>query len=149
MRTTHIKSLCVQLIVISDFYGPADEQEILKERRDEVFLCIKYGIVRVPSGEITGISGKSEYIRQSCENSLKRLGIKCIDLYYQHRIDPNTPIEDTVSALAKLVKEGKAKYIGLSECSAETLRRTYKVHPIAAIQEKYKSFDDFAPDDWG
>ncbi|PKK64122.1 Aldo/keto reductase [Rhizophagus irregularis] len=81
--------------------------------------------------------GKPEYVRQACENSLKRLGVDYIDLYYQHRVDPNTPIEDTVGALAELVKEGKIKYIGLSECSAKTLRRAYKVHPIAAVQMEY------------
>ncbi|CAB5396329.1 unnamed protein product [Rhizophagus irregularis] len=80
---------------------------------------------------------KPEYVRQACENSLRRLGVNYIDLYYQHRVDPNTPIEDTVGALAELVKEGKIKYIGLSECSAESLRRAYKVHPIAAVQMEY------------
>ncbi|CAB4403371.1 unnamed protein product [Rhizophagus irregularis] len=133
----------------ADLYGSGANEillsKVLKERRNE---------------------GKPEYVRQACENSLKRLGVDYIDLYYQHRVDPNTPIEDTVGALAELVKEGKIKYIGLSECSAETLRRAYKVHPIAAIQMeysvtivaysplghgfltgKYKSIDDFEPND--
>ncbi|CAB4435727.1 unnamed protein product [Rhizophagus irregularis] len=110
--------------------------KVLKDRRNEVFLCTKFGIVRGPNGEFS-VSGKPEYVHQSCENSLKRLGVDYIDLYYQHRVDPNTPIEDTVGALAELVKEGKIKYIGLSECSAETLRRAYKVHPIAAVQIEY------------
>lgn len=102
-----------------------------------MFLCTKFGFVLGPNGEVQGVSGKPEYIRQACEKSLKRLGIDCIDLYYQHRVDPNTPIEDTVGALAELVKEGKIRYIGLSECSAENLRRAYKVHPIAAVQMEY------------
>ncbi|EXX77273.1 aldo/keto reductase [Rhizophagus irregularis DAOM 181602=DAOM 197198] len=110
--------------------------KVLKERRNEVFLCTKFAFSRGPNGEYN-ISGKPEYVRQACENSLRRLGVNYIDLYYQHRVDPNTPIEDTVGALAELVKEGKIKYIGLSECSAESLRRAYKVHPIAAVQMEY------------
>ncbi|GBC07447.1 hypothetical protein RclHR1_07480007 [Rhizophagus clarus] len=89
---------------------------------------------RGPNGEFKGISGKPEYVHQSCENYLKRLGVDYIDLYYQHRVDPNTPIEDTVGALAELVRKGKIKYIGLSECSTETFQRAYKVHPIVAVQ---------------
>ncbi|RIA99726.1 aldo/keto reductase [Glomus cerebriforme] len=125
----------------SDLYGfGANEillSKVLKERRNEVFLCTKFGFSRKATGESMSINGTPEYVRQACENSLKRLGVDCIDLYYQHRVDPNTPIEDTVGALAELVKEGKVKYIGLSECSAETLRRAYKVHPIAAVQIEY------------
>ncbi|RIA84187.1 NADP-dependent oxidoreductase domain-containing protein [Glomus cerebriforme] len=125
----------------SDFYGVGASEilltKVLKERRNEVFLCTKFGIVRGPNREIIGMCGTPEYVRQACDNSLKRLGTDHIDLYYQHRVDPNTPIEDTVSALAELVKEGKVRYIGLSECSAETLRRAYKVHPIAAVQMEY------------
>ncbi|RIA99717.1 aldo/keto reductase [Glomus cerebriforme] len=125
----------------SDIYGfGANEillSKVLKEHRNEVFLCTKFGIVRKQTGEFIGINGTPEYVRQACENSLKRLGVDYIDLYYQHRVDPNTPIEDTVGTLAELVKEGKIKYIGLSECSAETLRRAYKVHPIAAVQIEY------------
>uniref|UniRef100_U9TDG8 NADP-dependent oxidoreductase domain-containing protein n=1 Tax=Rhizophagus irregularis (strain DAOM 181602 / DAOM 197198 / MUCL 43194) TaxID=747089 RepID=U9TDG8_RHIID len=120
----------------ADMYGLGDNEillsKVLKEHRNEVFLCTKFAFLQ-ENGEIK-VSGKPEYVRQACENSLKRLGIDYIDLYYQHRVDPNTPIEDTVGALAELVKEGKIKYIGLSECSAETLRRAYKVHPIAAVQ---------------
>ncbi|CAG8750163.1 19688_t:CDS:2, partial [Rhizophagus irregularis] len=114
--------------------------KILKDRRDEVFICTKFGIVRNSNVKFVGVSnvsGKPEYARQACENSLKRLEIDCIDLYYQHRVDPETPIEDTVGALAELVKEGKIKYIGLSECSAATLRRAHKVHPISAVQIEY------------
>ncbi|CAB5372557.1 unnamed protein product [Rhizophagus irregularis] len=154
----------------ADLYGSGANEillsKVLKERRNEVFICTKFAFSRGPNGEFK-ISGKPEYIRQACDNSLKRLGVNCIDLYYQHRVDPNTPIEDTVSALAELVKEGKIKYIGLSECSAESLRRAYKVHPIAAVQieysvtivaysplgrgfltGKYKSLDDFEQNDY-
>ncbi|RGB32840.1 aryl alcohol dehydrogenase, partial [Rhizophagus diaphanus] len=123
----------------ADMYGFGSNEtlisKVLKEHRNKVFLCTKFAFLQ-ENGEIK-VSGKPEYVRQACENSLKRLGIDYIDLYYQHRVDPNTPIEDTVGALAELVKEGKVKYIGLSECSAETLRRAYKVHPIAAIQMEY------------
>ncbi|CAB5389746.1 unnamed protein product [Rhizophagus irregularis] len=124
----------------ADMYGSGANEillsKVLKERRNEVFLCTKFAFSRGPNGEYN-ISGKPEYVRQACENSLRRLGVNYIDLYYQHRVDPNTPIEDTVGALAELVKEGKIKYIGLSECSAESLRRAYKVHPIAAVQMEY------------
>ncbi|PKK58960.1 aldo/keto reductase [Rhizophagus irregularis] len=128
----------------SDAYGCGANEilisKILKDRRDEVFICTKFGIVRDSNVKFVGVSnvsGKPEYARQACENSLKRLEIDCIDLYYQHRVDPETPIEDTVGTLAELVKEGKIKYIGLSECSAETLRRAHKVHPISAVQIEY------------
>ncbi|GBC06853.1 hypothetical protein RclHR1_00710004 [Rhizophagus clarus] len=177
----------------ADAYGIGANEilisKILKDRRDEVFICTKFGIVRDqdPNVKFVGskVSGKPEYVRKACDASLKRLGIDCIDLYYQHRVDPDTPIEDTVGTLAELVKEGKIKYIGLSECSAATLRRAHKVHPIAAVQVeyspwtldierngimdtckelgiaivafsalgrgfltgKYRSFDDFEPDD--
>ncbi|CAB4435779.1 unnamed protein product [Rhizophagus irregularis] len=118
-----------------DFYGSGANEILLSkalEERSEVFLCTKFAFSLGPNGEIS-ILGKPEYVRQACEYSLKRLG-DYIDLYYQSRVDPNTPIEDTVDVLAELVKEGKIKYIGLSECSAETLRHAYKVLPIAAIQ---------------
>ncbi|PKC66586.1 aldo/keto reductase [Rhizophagus irregularis] len=128
----------------SDVYGSGANEilisKVLKDRRDDVFICTKFGIVRDPNVLnviASNVTGKPEYVRKACDNSLKRLGIDCIDLYYQHRVDPDTPIEDTVGALAELVKEGKVKYIGLSECSAATLRRAHKVHPIAAVQIEY------------
>ncbi|RGB44246.1 aldo/keto reductase [Rhizophagus diaphanus] len=125
----------------SDAYGSGANEilisKVLKDRRDDVFICTKFGIVRDPNVQNSNVSGKPEYVRKACDISLKRLGIDCIDLYYQHRVDPDTPIEDTVGALAELVKEGKVKYIGLSECSAATLRRAHKVHPIAAVQTEY------------
>ncbi|CAB5202183.1 auxin-induced protein PCNT115 [Rhizophagus irregularis] len=125
----------------ADMYGCGANEvlvsKVLKERRNEVFICTKFGIIRGPNGEFEGIRGDREYIHQACEKSLKRLGVDYIDLYYQIRVDINTPIEETVSAMAELVKEGKVKHLGLSECSAETLRRACKVHPIAALQIEY------------
>jgi len=116
--------------------------EVLKKRRDEVFICTKFGIVRDPHnkaflGMDLPVCGTPEYVRMCCDESLKRLGVETIDLYYQHRVDRNTPIEETVRAMAELVKENKVRYLGLSECSAETLRRACKVHPIAAVEVEY------------
>ncbi|CAB4435736.1 unnamed protein product [Rhizophagus irregularis] len=122
--------------------------KVLKDRLNEVFLCSKFGIVIEPNGEFKGISGTPEYVHQACENSLKRLGVDYIDLYYQHRVDPNTPIEDTIGALAELVKKGKIKYIGLSECSAETLRLAYSPLGRGFLTGNYKSIDDFESDDY-
>src|SRR5246127_2547832 len=126
----------------ADVYGPHKNEELvgraIKGRRQEVFLATKFGIVRDPNNPHTrGVSGKPDYVRQSCEASLRRLGVETIDLYYQHRVDPDTPIEDTVGAMAQLIKEGKIRYIGLSEASVQTLRRAAKVHPIAALQTEY------------
>ena len=126
----------------ADMYGPYKNEELIAraihDRRDDVILATKFGIVRDPNNPTKrGVNGKPEYVKQSCEGSLKRLGTDRIDLYYQHRVDPNTPIEETVGALAELVEEGKIRYIGLSEASANTLRRAVKVHPIAALQTEY------------
>ena len=126
----------------ADVYGPHTNEELvgraIKERRNEVVLATKFGIVRDPKNpQARGVNGKPEYVKQSCEASLKRLDTDYIDLYYQHRVDPDTPIEETVGALAELVEEGKIRYIGLSEASAATLRRAVKVHPIAALQTEY------------
>ena len=126
----------------ADVYGPHKNEELvgraIKGRRKEVVLATKFGIVRDPNNpNARGVSGKPEYVRQSCEASLRRLGVETIDLYYQHRVDPNTPIEDTVGAMAQLVKEGKVRYLGLSEASPETMRRAMKVHPITALQTEY------------
>ncbi|HEY8540162.1 MAG TPA: aldo/keto reductase, partial [Steroidobacteraceae bacterium] len=106
-------------------------------RRDEVVLATKFGNVRGPNGEFLGIDGRPEYVRSACDASLKRLKVDCIDLYYQHRVDPKVPIEETVGAMAELVKAGKVRYLGLSEASATTLRRAVTVHPIAALQTEY------------
>lgn len=126
----------------ADVYGPHKNEELvgraIKGRRDEVTLATKFGIVRDPKNpNVRGVSGKPDYVRQSCEASLRRLGVETIDLYYQHRVDPNTPIEDTVGAMAELVHEGKVRYLGLSEASPDTLRRAMKVHPITALQTEY------------
>ncbi|HKN00345.1 MAG TPA: aldo/keto reductase [Candidatus Binataceae bacterium] len=124
----------------SDIYGPYKNEELvgraIRERRSEVVIATKFGIVRGPDGS-RSISGKPEYVRQSVEGSLKRLGIDTIDLYYQHRVDANTPIEETVGAMARLVEEGKVRTLGLSEAGAQTIRRACKVHPIAALQTEY------------
>jgi aryl-alcohol dehydrogenase-like predicted oxidoreductase len=126
----------------ADMYGPYTNEELvgraINDRRKEVVLATKFGIVRDPSQPmIRGISGKPDYVRASCEGSLKRLGVDVIDLYYQHRVDPDTPIEETVGAMAQLVKEGKVRYLGLSEAGAQTMRRACTVHPIAALQSEY------------
>ena len=126
----------------ADVYGPHKNEELvgraIKGRRKEVFLATKFGIVRDPRNpNARGVNGKPDYVRQSCEASLRRLGVATIDLYYQHRVDPSTPIEDTVGAMAELVREGKVRYLGLSEASPETLRRAMKVHPITALQTEY------------
>jgi aryl-alcohol dehydrogenase-like predicted oxidoreductase len=126
----------------SDIYGPHRNEELLGQairgRREQVVLATKFGIVRDPANpSVRGVNGKAEYVRQSCEASLRRLGIETIDLYYQHRVDPATPIEETVGAMAELVKAGKVRYLGLSEAGARTLRRAAEVHPIAALQSEY------------
>ncbi|MBC7203961.1 MAG: aldo/keto reductase, partial [Pusillimonas sp.] len=109
----------------------------IADRRDQVVLATKFANVRGPNGEYRGIRGDAEYVRQACDASLKRLGVDHIDLYYQHRVDPNTPIEETVGAMADLVKAGKVRYLGLSEAAPETIRRAHAVHPISALQTEY------------
>ena len=126
----------------ADVYGPHKNEELvgraIQGRRKDVILATKFGIVRDPKNPAArGVNGKPDYVRQSCEASLRRLGVETIDLYYQHRVDPNTPIEETVGAMAQLVKEGKVRYLGLSEASPETMRRAMKVHPITALQTEY------------
>jgi aryl-alcohol dehydrogenase-like predicted oxidoreductase len=125
----------------SDIYGPQTNEilvgKALRPHRDHVVIATKFGIVRDPDGTRRGINGRPEYVRQACDASLRRLGIETIDLYYQHRIDPNTPIEDTVGAMAELVKAGKVRYLGLSEASVQTIRRAHAVHPISALQTEY------------
>jgi aryl-alcohol dehydrogenase-like predicted oxidoreductase len=126
----------------ADVYGPYKNEELvgrsIKGKRDQIVLATKFGIVRDPSNpNVRGVSGKADYVQRSCEASLRRLGVETIDLYYQHRVDPNTPIEETVGAMAELVKQGKVRYLGLSEASPQTLRRAVKVHPIAALQTEY------------
>jgi aryl-alcohol dehydrogenase-like predicted oxidoreductase len=173
----------------ADMYGSGHNEELvgraIADRRDRVTLATKFGNVRGPKGEFMGVNGKPEYVRSACEASLKRLGVEVIDLYYQHRVDRQVPIEDTVGAMAELVREGKVRFLGLSEARAETIARAAAVHPIAALQTEYslwsrdveadilptcrelgitlvaysplgrgfltgqfKSFEDFAPDDY-
>ena len=134
--------LGVTFLDTADIYGPFTNEELvgkaIRGRREKVVLATKFGIVRDPIKPNTrSVSGKPDYVRSSCEGSLRRLGVETIDLYYQHRVDPNTPIEETVGAMAQLVKEGKVRYLGLSEASPQTMRRATKVHPIAALQTEY------------
>jgi aryl-alcohol dehydrogenase-like predicted oxidoreductase len=125
----------------ADMYGPFINEELvgkaLKPYRDKVVIATKFGNVRGPKGEWLGISGKPDYVRKACEASLKRLGIDMIDLYYQHRVDPQTPIEDTIGAMSRLVEEGKVRFLGMSEAAASTIRKAHKVHRITALQTEY------------
>ena len=135
----------VDLLDTADMYGPYTNETLvgraIADRRDRVVLSTKFGILRDPADPSKrGVSGKPDYVRSSCEGSLKRLGVETIDLYTLHRVDPATPIEETVGAMAGLVKEGKVRWIGLSEASPETLRRAARVHPIAALQSEYSLF---------
>ncbi|MGN6383184.1 MAG: aldo/keto reductase [Dyella sp.] len=130
------------LLDTADMYGPHTNEVLVgqatKGRRDEVFLATKFGIVRDPNDPtVRGISGRPEYVRAACDASLRRLGVDTIDLYYQHRVDPSVPIEETVGAMAELVRAGKVRYLGLSEASGATLERACKVHPIAALQSEF------------
>jgi aryl-alcohol dehydrogenase-like predicted oxidoreductase len=134
--------LGVTLLDTADMYGPYANEELvgraIRDRRDRVVLATKFGIVRDPKDPRNrSVSGKPDYVRRSVEGSLARLGVDHIDLYYQHRVDPETPIEETVGAMAELVREGKVRALGLSEAGVETLRRACKVHPIAALQTEY------------
>ncbi len=137
--------LGVDFLDTADVYGPFTNEELvgraIADRRDTVIVATKFGILRDPATpDRRGISGKPEYVRRSCEGSLKRLGIDTIDLYYQHRVDADTPIEETVGEMSRLVEEGKVRYLGLSEAAPDTLRRAMKVHPITALQTEYSLF---------
>lgn len=125
----------------ADIYGIGKNEELvgraIRDRRGKVTLATKFGNVRGRSGEWLGVNGKPDYVKSACEASLKRLGVDTIDLYYQHRVDPDTPIEETVGAMAELVREGKARYIGLSEAAPQTIRRAHATHPITALQTEY------------
>ena len=134
--------LGVNMLDTADMYGPFKNEELvgraIKGKRDRVVIATKFGNVRDPKDPTKrGINGRPEYVRQACEGSLKRLAVDTIDLYYQHRVDKDTPIEDTVGAMSELVREGKVRYIGLSEASVATIRRAHKVHPISAVQTEY------------
>ncbi|MGH9625931.1 MAG: aldo/keto reductase [Bryobacteraceae bacterium] len=125
----------------ADMYGVGRNEELvgraLRGRREQVILATKFANVRAADGAFQGINGKPEYVRSACDASLRRLGVDRIDLYYQHRVDPDTPIEDTVGAMADLVRQGKIRYLGLSEAGPQTIRRAHAVHPIAALQTEY------------
>jgi aryl-alcohol dehydrogenase-like predicted oxidoreductase len=133
--------LGVNFLDTADMYGVGENEKLvgraISGRRKEVVLATKFGNVRGKDGSFLGVNGSPEYVKSACDASLKRLGIEVIDLYYQHRVDPNVPIEETVGAMAELVKAGKVRYLGLSEASAETLKRAVKVYPIAALQTEY------------
>jgi aryl-alcohol dehydrogenase-like predicted oxidoreductase len=133
--------LGVNFLDTADMYGTGRNEELVGEaiasRRDEVFLATKFGNVRGPNGEFLGVNGTPEYVRSACDASLQRLNVDVIDLYYQHRVDPKTPIEDTVGAMAELVQKGKVRFLGLSEAAPATIRRAHAVHPIAALQTEY------------
>jgi aryl-alcohol dehydrogenase-like predicted oxidoreductase len=128
----------VTFLDTADMYGPFKNEELvgraIRGRRDQVFLATKFANVRGANGEFLGVRGDPEYVRSACEASLKRLGVETIDLYYQHRVDPNVPIEDTVGEMARLKDEGKIRYLGLSEAAPETIRRAHSTHPITAVQ---------------
>ncbi|MEH2442496.1 aldo/keto reductase [Nostoc sp.] len=133
--------LGVNFLDTADMYGPFTNEQLvgkaIKDRRDKVVLATKFGNVRTEEGGFKGVNGKPEYVHQACDASLKRLGVEVIDLYYQHRVDTTVPIEDTVGAMAELVKLGKVRYLGLSEAAPATIRRAVAVHPIAALQTEY------------
>jgi aryl-alcohol dehydrogenase-like predicted oxidoreductase len=133
--------LGVTFLDTADIYGLGRNEELvgraIRGRRDQVVLATKFGNVRNAEGRSIGINGRPDYVQAACEASLRRLGVDVIDLYYQHRVDPNTPIEDTVGAMADLIRQGKVRYLGLSEAAAETIRRAHAVHPIAALQTEY------------
>ena len=133
--------LGVTLLDTADIYGPYTNEELvgraIRGKRDRVVIATKFGIVRSEDPAFRGINGRPEYVRRSCEASLKRLGTDRIDLYYQHRVDPDVPIEETVGAMARLVEDGKVRFLGLSEAGPETIRRAHAEHPIAALQTEY------------
>jgi aryl-alcohol dehydrogenase-like predicted oxidoreductase len=133
--------LGVNFLDTADMYGVGHNEELvgraIRGRREGVVLATKFGNVRGEDGSFLGINGTPEYVRSACEASLRRLGVDVIDLYYQHRVDANTPIEETVGAMARLVEEGKVRYLGLSEAAAATVQRAHSVHPIAALQSEY------------
>jgi len=142
IATIHRASdLGITLLDTSDSYGPKTNEQLvgraIKDRRDRVAVATKFGFVRRPDGSWAGVSGRPEYVRQACDVSLARLGVDHIDLYYQHRVDPSVPIEETVGAMADLVRAGKVRYLGLSEAAPATMRRAHATHPISALQTEY------------
>lgn len=142
IATIHLAlELGVNFLDTADMYGVGANEELvgkaIKGKRDQVIVATKFGNVRGKDGSFLGVNGKPEYVKKACEASLKHLGVDYIDLYYQHRVDKDTPIEETVGAMAELVKEGKVRYLGLSEAGTETIRRAHQEHPISALQTEY------------
>src|SRR5881628_2654647 len=133
--------LGISFLDTADIYGPFTNEQLvgraIADRRDRVVLATKFGNVRKPDGTFVGVNGRPEYVRQACDASLARLGVDHIDLYYLHRVDPSVPIEETVGAMAELVREGKVRFLGLSEAGPENIRRAHATHPIAALQSEY------------
>lgn len=133
--------LGVTLLDTADMYGPFTNEQLvgrtIRDRRDQVVLATNFGNVRSIDGQFVGVSGKPEYVHQACDASLQRLGVDVIDLYYQHRVDPSVPIEETIGAMAELVQQGKVRYLGMSEAASATIRRAHAVHPITALQTEY------------
>ena len=136
--------LGITFLDTADMYGPFTNEKLVGKaiggRRDEVVLATKFGNVRGEDGSFLGVSGEPDYVREACDASLSRLGVEHIDLYYQHRVDPETPIEETVGAMKELVEAGKVRYLGLSEAGPETIRKAHAVHPISALQSEYSLF---------
>lgn len=147
----HALDIGVNFLDTADMYGVGRNEEllakVLRTRRDEVVLATKFGNVRAPNGDFLGIDGSPGYVAAACDASLKRLGVDHIDLYYQHRVDPRVPIEETVGAMARLVEAGKVRHLGLSEASGATVRRAAAVHPIAALQSEYSLWTRDVEDD--
>lgn len=143
--------LGVTLLDTADMYGPFTNEELvgkaISDRRDQAIIATKFGNVRTADGGWGGVNGQPEYVKQCCDASLKRLGVEVIDLYYQHRVDPNVPIEDTIGAMAELVQAGKVRYLGMSEAAPATIRRAYAVHPITALQTEYSLWSRDPEDD--
>ncbi|GAA4015859.1 aldo/keto reductase [Sphingomonas swuensis] len=141
----------VNFLDTADMYGPFKNEELvgraIADRRDQVFLATKFANVRGENGEFLGVRGDPDYVRSACEASLKRLGVETIDLYYQHRVDPNVPIEDTVGAMARLKEEGKIRFLGLSEAAPATIRRAHATHKITALQTEYSLWSRDAEDE--
>jgi aryl-alcohol dehydrogenase-like predicted oxidoreductase len=142
IKTIHrALGLGINFLDTADMYGVGRNETLvgqaIRDRRDGVVLATKFGNVRGSDGSFLGVNGKPDYVRSACEASLRRLGVEVIDLYYQHRVDPETPIEETVGAMAELVRKGKVRYLGLSEAAPNTIRRAHAVHPITALQSEY------------
>jgi aryl-alcohol dehydrogenase-like predicted oxidoreductase len=133
--------LGINLIDTADMYGPFTNEELVgkavRDRKDKVVIATKFGIVRSNDPAYRGVNGRPEYVKSSCDGSLRRLGVDCIDLYYQHRVDPSVPIEETVGAMAELVQAGKVRFLGLSEAGVQTIRRAHQIHPVSVLQTEY------------